>query len=131
MVNRVNRNVEFLTNDSGELVGYQKSPGNEVGIVTAQTNSVTGGIELTAGGTVVTGTLASGAWAAPPSIFRLLLNGTGTVTLDSRDAGGVITPNVFSQSLNNAVNDIAFPFAGNSAISIRANLTGTANAKVI
>ena len=69
MVNRVNRNVEFLTNDSGELVGYQKSPGNEVGIVTAQTNNVTGGIELSPDIGVPFQAKAGGTPALPVSTF--------------------------------------------------------------
>lgn len=93
--------------------------------------TLTGGIETSAGGTVINGTLISGAWAVPPSIFRLLLNGIGTVTIDSRDAAGVITPAVYSTSLSGAVNVIDFPYAGDSAISIRATLTGTATVQVI
>ena len=77
------------------------------------------------------GNLASGEWFHPPSIFRLLLNGTGTVTIDSKDAAGTITAGVFSVTLASAINQIAFPYAGDAAIQISATLTGTATAKVI
>ena len=55
MVNKVNRNVEFLTSEDGTLYGYQRRPGDDVALVSASTNSVTGGSRLSAGGADVIG----------------------------------------------------------------------------
>jgi hypothetical protein len=96
--------------------------------VTVKFNALTGGIDFSG---KLAGNLASGEWFNPPSIFRLLLNGTGTVTIDSKDAAGTIKTGVYSTTLSSAVNEIAFPYAGDNAIQIRATLTGTATAKVI
>lgn len=101
-------------------------------LVTSTTNPLTGGIEVSAGeGGAILGSLISGQWFNPTSIFRLLCNGTGSITLDSKDASGAITTGVFSVTLSAAVNQIEFPYAGDGAIQIRATLTGTATAKVI
>ena len=78
-----------------------------------------------------TQSLASGVWANVPSIFRLALNGTGSVIIDSMDVLGNITTGVASYTPSSAVNSIQFPYAGDSAVQIRATLTGTATAKVI
>lgn len=91
-------------------------------------NPLTGEIDFSG---KLAGNLASDKWFNPPSIFRLLLNGTGIVTIDSKDAAGTIKTGVYSTTLSSAVNEIAFPYAGDSAIQIRATLTGTATAKVI
>ena len=77
------------------------------------------------------GVLTSGQWQWVPSIFRLQMTGTGTVTLDSRDALGNITTGVYTVTLSGATNEIGFPYAGDAAVSIRATLTGSATAKVI
>lgn len=39
MVNKVNRNIEWLVDDFGSLVGYQKSPGVEVAIPSFATDT--------------------------------------------------------------------------------------------
>lgn len=75
--------------------------------------------------------LENGVWNYCPSIFRLQMTGTGTVTLDSMDALGNITLNVYTVTLTSATNQIGFPYAGDAAVQIRATLTGTATAKVI
>jgi TPP-dependent pyruvate/acetoin dehydrogenase alpha subunit len=66
-----------------------------------------------------------------PSISRLLLNGTGIVTIDSRDAAGAVTGAAFTVTLAGAVNQIEFPYYGDGAVSIRGTFTGSASAKVI
>lgn len=117
-----------MTEGSAE---YEHSAPDAGNLVTSTTN-LTGGIELSAGGSgAILGSLVSGQWFNPTSIFRLLCTGTGTVTLDSKDAAGTITAGVFSVTLASAVNQIEFPYAGDGAIQIRATLTGTATAKVI
>lgn len=103
------------------------TPGKTVPVV-ATTDVLTGEIDFSG---KLAGNLASDKWFNPPSIFRLLLNGTGIVTIDSKDAAGTIKTGVYSTTLSSAVNEIAFPYAGDSAIQIRATLTGTATAKVI
>jgi len=75
--------------------------------------------------------LQNGVWNNCPSIFRLEMTGTGTVTIDSKDSLGNITLNVYTVTLTSATNEIGFPYAGDAAVSIRATLTGTATAKVI
>ena len=99
-----------------------------VDAVKAVVDPVTGGIDFSG---KLAGNLADGEWFNPPSVFRLLLNGTGTVTIDSKDAAGTITTGVYSITLSSAVNQIDFPYAGDSAVQIRATLTGSATAKVI
>jgi lysophospholipase L1-like esterase len=44
MVNKVNRNIEWLVDDFGNLVGYQKSPGVEVTIPSYATDPQTGAV---------------------------------------------------------------------------------------
>lgn len=73
----------------------------------------------------------SGAWMTVPSIFRLRLTGTGTVTIDSKDSLGNITTSVASYTVSGATDQIEFPYAGDNAVAIRATLTGTATAEVI
>lgn len=75
--------------------------------------------------------MASGAWYPIPSIFRLEMSGTGTVTLDSKNSQNEITLSVFTATLNAADNEIDFPYAGDSAVAIRATYTGTASARIL
>lgn len=82
-------------------------------------------------GAVLYGPMTSGTWMKCPSIFRLRLTGTGTVTIDSRDTLGNITTGVASYILSGATDQIEFPYAGDDAVAIRATLTGTATAEVI
>lgn len=75
--------------------------------------------------------LVSGEWKPFTSWPRLLLNGSGTVTIDSRNRAGTITTGVFAQTLSGATNEIAFPYFGDDAVEIRATLTGTAVAEIL
>src|SRR5512141_242577 len=84
--------------------------------VTAETDDVTGVIRNSAGDTVLSGLLDNGKWANPPSIFRLLCNGSGTITLDAKDAAGAITTGVFSVTLSGAVNQIEYPYCGDGVV---------------
>ena len=77
------------------------------------------------------GALSADEWFTVPSIFRLRLTGTGTVTIDSKDALGSITTGIASYTVTDATNQIEFPYAGDAAVMIRATLTGSATAEVI
>lgn len=83
------------------------------------------------GGTALYGQMTDGSWMKCPPIFRLRLTGTGTVTLDAKDALGNITTGVASYTVSGATDQIEFPYAGDNAVAIRATLTGTATAEVI
>ena len=82
-------------------------------------------------GVILYGQMVSGAWMKMPSIFRLRLTGTGTVTLDAKDSLGNITSAVDTYTVSGATDQIEFPYAGDNAVAIRATLTGTATAEVI
>ncbi len=77
------------------------------------------------------GPMTDGVWMPVQAMFRLALNGTGTIVLDAKDLAGAITTNVFSATGASAVNQVEFPYAGDSAVQIRATLTGSLTAKVI
>lgn len=123
----VRANVKSISG-TGASVSVYKITG--VNGVTATTDA-TGGLDISAGLPMLMGDLTSGEWFPVGSIFRLLMTGTGTVTLDSKDALGAITTSVYTVTLTGATNQIGFPYAGDAAVQIRATLTGTATAKVI
>lgn len=114
MGHRVTNFAEWIVGDHNELLGYRARPGDMTPILT-----------------VDNGNLVGGEWKNVPSMFRLQMTGTGTVTLDSKDALGNITLGVYTATLSGATNEIGFPYAGDAAIYVRATLTGTATAKVI
>lgn len=76
-------------------------------------------------------TLVSGEWKPFTSWPRLLLNGTGTVSIDARNRAGTVTTGVFTQTLSSAVDEIAFPYFGDDAVEVRATLTGTAVVEIL
>lgn len=80
---------------------------------------------------VFDGSLTAGTWFRVPSVFRLRLTGTGTVTVDSRNSLGTISSAVESYTVSGATDQIEFPYAGDAAIEIRVTLTGSATAEVI
>jgi hypothetical protein len=75
------------------------------------------------------GPLPSGVWIKLPAIYRLLLGGTGNVTIDTRDQAGTITTAVASYSPTGAA--IEYPYFGDTAVDVRATLTGTATAEIV
>ena len=77
------------------------------------------------------GAMTNTVWQSIPSIFRLLMNGTGTVQIDSRNRAGTVSTGVYTTTLTSAVNQIAFPYAGDGALQIRAILTGSATVEVV
>ena len=77
------------------------------------------------------GPLADGVWMIIPTIFRLRLTGTGTVTLDAKDSLGNITTGVASFTASGATDQIEFPYAGDNAVAIMAHITGLTSVEVI
>ncbi|SCX94536.1 hypothetical protein SAMN05216420_101410 [Nitrosospira sp. Nl5] len=76
-------------------------------------------------------TLPTGEWKQVPSLFRLLLKGTGTCTVDARNTAGTITAGLYIYTAAAATNQIEYPYLGADAIEIRVTLTGTCTAEVI
>lgn len=118
--------------DTGDIVGVKDADGGESGLgrlaTDANGNTVLVGSD---GNSVFKGPMESGVWFSTPSIFRLRLTGTGTVTLDAKNSLGTITLAVSSYTLASATDQIEFPYAGDNAVAVRATLTGTATAEVI
>lgn len=81
-----------LVNGGKAMYISERESNKEMSDVKANVDPVTGGIEFSG---KLMGNLANGEWFNPPSVFRLLLNGTGTVTIDSKDAAGTVTTGVF------------------------------------
>lgn len=77
------------------------------------------------------GNLIDGQWKRTSGLPRLLLNGTGTVTIDARNRAGTITEGVFEATISGASDQIDYPFFGNDAVEVRATLTGTATAEIV
>lgn len=94
--------------------------------VGSKVNPLTGGIRY-----VINGPLVSGEWVTTPSVFKLIMNGTGAMSLDSRDANGAVTTGVFSKTLSTAINEVGFPYAGDSAMAIRATFPQEVTVEVI
>jgi len=74
------------------------------------------------------GPLLNGVWVKLPAIYRLLLSGTGTVTIDQRSRDGTVTANVATYTLTGFTED--YPYF-NNAYEVRATLTGTATAEIV
>lgn len=70
-------------------------------------------------------------WRYIPSIFRLCMSGSGTLTIDAKNPAGVETLAVFTQTLSGANGEIMFPFVGNDTAQIRISLTGTLTGEVL
>lgn len=77
------------------------------------------------------GALVADTWRPVTGLPRLLLNGTGTVTIDARNRAGTVTTAVYSNTLTSAINQIDFPFFGEDAVEIRAAYTGSASAEIV
>lgn len=77
------------------------------------------------------GPLVNGQWRVFGGLPRLQLTGTGTVSIDARDSGGTISTAVQSYNVTNAVDRIEYPYFGETAVEIRANITGTLSVEII
>lgn len=75
--------------------------------------------------------ITTGTWVKVPSIFRLRLVGTGTVTLDARDRLNVITTAVETYTISGATNQIEFPWLGDGAVEMRVTYPATATVEVL
>lgn len=89
---------------------------------------VNGAMSPAAGGSF---RVTSGSWFSAPSIFRLRLTGTGSISVDAQNALGVITVGVFSTAANSATNQIEFPYLGDDATQMRVNITGSVTVEVL
>ena len=85
----------------------------------------------TRGQTTWNGVSFSGQWLSAPSIFRLRLVGTGTITVDSRDRLGVISTAVETYTISGATNQIEFPWLGDGAVEMRVTYPATATVEVL
>ena len=83
------------------------------------------------GQTTWNGVSFSGEWISAPSIFRLRLVGTGTITVDSRDRLGAITTAVETYTISGATNQIEFPWLGDGAVEMRITYPATATVEVL
>lgn len=81
-------------------------------------------------GVVTLGTLKSGHWVRLPSLFRLAIGGTGTVTIDVGNGAGVITEAVATYAPTGE-ETLDFPFFGTDVTHLRATLTDTATCEVL
>lgn len=75
--------------------------------------------------------IVNGDWRYMPSIFRLYMSGSGTITIDAKNPAGTITTAVFTATLTSASGEILYPFIGNDASQMRITLTGTLTGEVI
>lgn len=78
--------------------------------------------------TIYPSVLTNGVWARLPAIYKILLGGVGTVTLDTRDRAGNITTGVITYDTTLITED--YPYFDNT-YQIRATFTGTATAELI
>lgn len=127
VANGYGHDFDKLYADLNEMLAeiYTKKPS----LATDSSGNVTGLVGPD--GAVFYGSMVSGSWMKCPSIFRLRLTGTGTVTIDAKDSLGNITAGVASYTVSGATDQIEFPYAGDNAVAIRAVLTGDATCEVI
>lgn len=77
------------------------------------------------------GQLANDQWRSAPTISRLRIVGTGSVSIDSRDRAGNVSAGVFSGSYSATPETIEFPYYGDAAVEIRATFPATLAVEVI
>jgi hypothetical protein len=78
----------------------------------------------------VPGPLVPGVWRPVTGINRLRLNGTGTVTIEARDAAGNPAAPPWSRTITNAVDLTRYAFFGAAAVAVCATTTGNAYAEI-
>jgi hypothetical protein len=77
------------------------------------------------------GPLTQGQWQRTTGLPRLLLSGTGTVSIDAINAAGAITTGVEAYTISDATNQLEYPYFGADAVAIRATYSNTATAEII
>lgn len=75
--------------------------------------------------------LISGVWAHAPSVFRLLLVGSGVAIVDARDVLGNVDAAVATFTANDATNQIEFPYLGDDAVELRVTFPSTLTVEVL
>lgn len=88
-------------------------------------------VQAARGQTTWNGVSFSGQWISAPSIFRLRLVGTGTITVDSRDRLGAITTAVETYTISSATNQIEFPWLGDGAVEMRVTYPAAVTVEVL
>lgn len=74
------------------------------------------------------GPLTTATWVKLPAIYKLLLDGTGTVTIATRDADGTVVEAAATYNVT-GFRDV-YDYYG-SVVAVRATLTGTATAEIV
>ncbi|MGH6746385.1 right-handed parallel beta-helix repeat-containing protein [Novosphingobium sp.] len=75
--------------------------------------------------------VALGEWCRPVTLQRLRLTGTGTVTIDTRNALGVTSLAVVTYVANGANNQVEFPTFPDDAVEVRVRASGAVSAAPI
>ncbi|WP_333840464.1 SGNH/GDSL hydrolase family protein [Novosphingobium sp.] len=73
---------------------------------------------------------APGAWQRLPAIYKLLIGGIGTVTIDKLALSGAVTAAAKTYTATGAKTPV-YPFFGSDAQAIRAAVTGSATMEII
>ena len=131
--------LSYSASDEADLVrrgvaAYVGSNPQTGGLVPAmvQTNAITGATELLGtDGVILYGQMVSGAWMKVPTVFRLRLTGTGTVTVNSVDSLGVQTAAVASYTVSGVTGQIEFPYPGDDSAAIQAVFDPTLTVEVL
>ena len=82
------------------------------------------------GGTQGSGLLAAGVWAVLPAIYYLIIDGTGLITIDTKNTAGTITTSVETITAT-GTESFHYPYYGAGITQIRANYTGSAQATLV
>lgn len=75
--------------------------------------------------------ITAGSWWRVPTISRLRITGTGSLSINSRNGAGAVTSSVFSGNYSGANGKIEFPYYGDEAVEILATFPNTLTVEVI
>ena len=76
-------------------------------------------------------TLSGGSWVKFQGMVRLQITGIGTITIDARNYNGDVTPAVYTLTKSSDGLQIEYPFFGDSAVEVRAAVTGSLVVRII